>query len=132
MSTRNYAVYKSVKEHYPISKEHHGAREHQVDNSCSSAKRTARLYRMPMIRMHEGFRPFSLHGLSRVIRDSRSLNWLTTGTTTGVGFSADADIILLATTFRCALKSIHPPTRRTKRSELKLINHLHRVPKKNL
>jgi hypothetical protein len=32
MSTRNSRVYKSVKEHYPISKEHCGAREHQVEN----------------------------------------------------------------------------------------------------
>jgi hypothetical protein len=118
MSTRSYAVYKCVKEHYPISK------EHQVDNPCSSAKRDAD--------DTKGFRPFFLHGLSRVIRDSRSLNWLTTGTTTGVGFSADTDTIILATTFRCALKSTHPPTRRTKRSELKLINHLHRVPKKKI
>jgi hypothetical protein len=32
MSTRTSTVYKYVTEHYPISKEHYGAREHQVDN----------------------------------------------------------------------------------------------------
>jgi hypothetical protein len=34
MSTRTSTVYKYVREHYPISNEHRGAREHQVENPC--------------------------------------------------------------------------------------------------
>jgi molybdopterin synthase catalytic subunit len=32
MSTGTSTVHKYVKEHYPISREHHGAREHQVED----------------------------------------------------------------------------------------------------
>jgi hypothetical protein len=34
MSTRTSTVYKYVKEHYPMAKDHRVAREHQVDNPC--------------------------------------------------------------------------------------------------
>jgi hypothetical protein len=37
MSTGNSTVYKYVREHYQISNEHRGAREHQLENPCPRA-----------------------------------------------------------------------------------------------
>jgi hypothetical protein len=37
MSTRTSTIYKYVKEHYPISKEHCGGRDHQVENPLYKA-----------------------------------------------------------------------------------------------
>jgi hypothetical protein len=37
MSTRTSTVYKYVKEHYPVLKEHRGAREHLVENPWSTS-----------------------------------------------------------------------------------------------
>jgi hypothetical protein len=47
MSTRTSTVYKYVKEHYPMAKDHRVAREHQVDNplfyTFGTTPRTERL-----------------------------------------------------------------------------------------